>query len=206
MPRVGKFWEDEYGSPLPDCGARVQCRTFLVANTQQSKNTLRGIQKKNTARRKATQTIMVLDDQQSMSGHCNASIFCLTQVVEIGVLLTAFGMFFTFLGVLMFFDRGLLAIGNVCFSVCTAYSPSLHSSITATLSLFTTSVIVELHFLCHTHASRAKIDIAAAIFVRGYCGIGIKENRKIFLSKEEATRYSNSILLFTYLHHCEFLF
>jgi len=41
---------------------------------------------------------MVLDDQQ-----------------KIGVLLTGFGMFFTFLGVLMFFDRGLLAIGNLLF-------------------------------------------------------------------------------------------
>lgn len=33
---------------------------------------------------------------------------------EIGVLLTAIGAFFTFLGVLLLFDRGLLAIGNVC--------------------------------------------------------------------------------------------
>jgi len=41
---------------------------------------------------------MVLDDQQ-----------------KIGVLLTGFGIFFTFLGVLMFFDRGLLAIGNLLF-------------------------------------------------------------------------------------------
>lgn len=33
--------------------------------------------------------------------------------VEIGVGLTAFGLFFMLMGVLMFFDGGLLAIGNV---------------------------------------------------------------------------------------------
>ena len=32
---------------------------------------------------------------------------------EIGVGLTAFGLLFTVLGVLFFFDRGLLAMGNV---------------------------------------------------------------------------------------------
>eukprot|EP01118_Nematostelium_gracile_P004873 TRINITY_DN15800_c0_g1_i1.p1 TRINITY_DN15800_c0_g1~~TRINITY_DN15800_c0_g1_i1.p1 ORF type:complete len:139 (+),score=28.75 TRINITY_DN15800_c0_g1_i1:26-442(+) len=41
---------------------------------------------------------MVLDDNQ-----------------KIGVLLTGIGLFFSFLGVMMFFDRGLLAIGNLCF-------------------------------------------------------------------------------------------
>jgi len=34
---------------------------------------------------------------------------------KIGVLLTGFAIFFTFFGVLMFFDRGLLAIGNILF-------------------------------------------------------------------------------------------
>lgn len=33
--------------------------------------------------------------------------------VEIGVGLTAFGLFFMLMGVMMFFDGGLLAIGNV---------------------------------------------------------------------------------------------
>jgi hypothetical protein len=32
---------------------------------------------------------------------------------EIGIGLIGFGIFFTFLGIILFFDRGLLALGNV---------------------------------------------------------------------------------------------
>ena len=39
----------------------------------------------------------------------------MTKSLEIGVGLTAFGIFFMLLGVLMFFDGGLLAIGNILF-------------------------------------------------------------------------------------------
>ncbi|KAH3767334.1 vesicle transporter GOT1B [Pelomyxa schiedti] len=39
----------------------------------------------------------------------------LDDIQKIGVLLTSVGCFFTFLGVILFLDRGLLAIGNVLF-------------------------------------------------------------------------------------------
>ena len=34
-------------------------------------------------------------------------------VLEIGIGVTGFGLLFLFLGMMLFFDRGLLAIGNV---------------------------------------------------------------------------------------------
>ena len=40
--------------------------------------------------------------------------------VEIGIGLTGFGFVLTFLGVLFFFDKGLLAMGNVCCSLAYA--------------------------------------------------------------------------------------
>jgi hypothetical protein len=40
-------------------------------------------------------------------------IFYANEQIEIGVGLTAFGLFFMLMGVMMFFDGGLLAIGNV---------------------------------------------------------------------------------------------
>jgi hypothetical protein len=43
----------------------------------------------------------------------SASFFGCFIIIEIGVGLTAFGLFFMLMGVMMFFDGGLLAIGNV---------------------------------------------------------------------------------------------
>lgn len=37
----------------------------------------------------------------------------LNEYQKVGIGITCFGLFFLFLGVLMFFDRGLLAIGNI---------------------------------------------------------------------------------------------
>jgi len=43
------------------------------------------------------------------------SCLCFT---EIGVGLAGFGISFLFLGIILFFDRGLLAIGNVSIAGC----------------------------------------------------------------------------------------
>lgn len=42
-------------------------------------------------------------------------MFEITDVQKIGVGLAGFGIFFLFLGVLLLFDKGLLAIGNILF-------------------------------------------------------------------------------------------
>ncbi|KAL5167729.1 Vesicle transport protein GOT1 [Glycine soja] len=37
----------------------------------------------------------------------------ITEIKKIGIGLIGFGLFFTFLGIILFFDRGLLALGNI---------------------------------------------------------------------------------------------
>ena len=45
---------------------------------------------------------------------CPASLPC-AAATEIGIGLTSFGCLFTLLGVMLFFDRGLLSMGNILF-------------------------------------------------------------------------------------------
>jgi hypothetical protein len=40
-------------------------------------------------------------------------VICESHLAEIGIGLTGFGVFFSFLGIIFFFDKGLLAMGNV---------------------------------------------------------------------------------------------
>ncbi|XP_073303688.1 vesicle transport protein GOT1-like [Primulina huaijiensis] len=47
---------------------------------------------------------------------------------KIGIGLTCFGVFFSFLGIIFFFDKGLLAIGNVLFISGVALTIGLKSS------------------------------------------------------------------------------
>ncbi|KAI3371159.1 hypothetical protein L3Q82_023787 [Scortum barcoo] len=42
-------------------------------------------------------------------------LFCLLKSTEIGMGLTGFGVFFLFFGMMLFFDKALLAIGNILF-------------------------------------------------------------------------------------------
>lgn len=51
------------------------------------------------------------------------------ETTEIGMFLTAVGLLFTLLGVLLFFDRGFLAIGNVRLIVqCIGYNSNLSNN------------------------------------------------------------------------------
>jgi hypothetical protein len=42
-------------------------------------------------------------------------VICESHLAEIGIGLTGFGVFFSFLGIIFFFDKGLLAMGNILF-------------------------------------------------------------------------------------------
>uniref|UniRef100_A0A4W6F6F2 Golgi transport 1Bb n=1 Tax=Lates calcarifer TaxID=8187 RepID=A0A4W6F6F2_LATCA len=45
----------------------------------------------------------------------NNTVLCLFKSTEIGMGLTGFGVFFLFFGMMLFFDKALLAIGNILF-------------------------------------------------------------------------------------------
>lgn len=61
---------------------------------------------------------------------------------EIGMGLTAFGFLFTFLGVVLFFDRGLLAMGNV-------------SNVVGACTASIADILSVLYFYCRASASCA---------------------------------------------------
>ena len=56
-----------------------------------------------------------------VGAHAHTDHMDMCRRAEIGVGLTGFGFLFTFLGVVFFFDKGLLAMGNVSFPVRASY-------------------------------------------------------------------------------------
>jgi len=53
-------------------------------------------------------------------------MFQVSQNQKIGLALTGFGAFFLFLGILLFFDRALMALGNLLFIVGLVFIMGLH--------------------------------------------------------------------------------
>lgn len=54
-----------------------------------------------------------LQEKLSQESRCRGNWLLKVDWIEIGVGLTAFGLFFMMMGVMMLFDGGLMAIGNV---------------------------------------------------------------------------------------------
>ena len=67
-------------------------------------------------------------------------------LAEIGVGLTAFGLLFTVLGVLFFFDRGLLAMGNVRLAIVP------HTAVAANGSCGDACTLACMHELISCHS------------------------------------------------------